>query len=128
LPSYPAPADLDSVREILPPAVDLTPLRDRRVRVTRSDDIFAVTEGSRVWLIVGINRLSAVHRIGGIEIRAAVSSRPGGPLAIGTAETQCLLAVGESVSVGEHVLYLVSRGNGGVTYAIVDRALWQGEA
>jgi hypothetical protein len=121
-----APADLDAVREILPSAVDLSPLRDRRVRVTRSDDVYAITEGRRVWLIVGVNRVTGVHRIDGVEIRAAASTRPGGPLAIGTPEAQCLLRVGESVLLGEHVFYVVSRGANGATYAIVDQALWRG--
>jgi hypothetical protein len=123
-----APATLEAVAEILPPTVNMALLRDRRVRVTRSDDVFAVTEGRRVWLIVGINRVTGVHRINGVEFRAAASNRPGGPLAVGTPETQCLLEVGESVTLGEHVFYVVSRGAAGATYAIVDRALFSGEA
>jgi hypothetical protein len=122
--TFPADGDLDGIREILPPAVDLTPLRDRRVRFTRAEDVFAITEGGRVWLILGIDRVSSVHRVGGLEIRAAASNRPGGPVAIGTREAQCLLQVGESVLVGDHVLYVISRGARGVSYAIVDRALW----
>jgi hypothetical protein len=121
-----ASSSLDDVREILPAAVDLTALRDRRVRITRSDDLFAVSEGRHLWLMVGINRVSGVHRVGGLEIRVAASNRPGGPLAIGTPEAQCLLRVGESITLGDHVFYVVSRGDGGATYAIVDRALWRG--
>jgi hypothetical protein len=121
-----APASLNAVRKILPPAVDLRPLSGRPVRETRSDDVFAITEGRRVWLIVGMNRVSGVHRINGIEFHAAASNRPGGPMTIGTPEAQCLLQVGESVVLGEHVFYVVSRGSAGATYAIVDRALWRG--
>jgi hypothetical protein len=73
-----------------------------------------------------MNRVTGVHRIGGVEIRAAASNRPGGPLSIGTHEAQCLLEVGESVQIGEHIFYVVSRGAAGATYAIVDRALWRG--
>jgi hypothetical protein len=106
--------------------VDLSLLDDRHVRVSRSDGVFAVMEGRRVWLIVGVDRETGVHRIGGLEIRAAASNRPGGPLAIGTPEAQCLLDVGQSVTLGDHVFYVVSRSAAGVTSAIVDRALWRG--
>ena len=117
--------DLRVLRDALPTAVALSQLLDRRVRVTRSENVVTVSEGGHVWVIVGLDQRQAVHQLGKLEVRAAVSQRPGGPLSIGTSATQWLLDVGDHVIVGDYVVYVVARGAGGVSYAIVDRVFWR---
>jgi hypothetical protein len=125
---------LSKLRDVLPPSIDLEPLASRPVRLTRTEEGFAIMEGGRVWLLVAVNRVSSVHHIrvtgrsgdpdAAVEIRAAASSRPGGGLVVGTSASQCLLEIGDSVTLGDLVAVAISRGAVGVTYAIVDRALW----
>jgi hypothetical protein len=118
-------SDLRVLRDALPTAVALSQLLDRRVRVTRSQNVVTAFEGGHVWVIVGIDQTQAVHQLGKLEVRAAVSQRPGGPLSIGTPDTQWLLRVGEHATVGDYVVHVVARGAAGVSYAIVDRVFWR---
>ena len=120
-------SDLRVLCDALPPAVDLSALLDRRVRITRADGAVTVSEGGRVWVVVGINQRIGIHRLPDVEVRAAASQRPGGPIAIGSTALQWLLDVGEHALLGEYVLYVVARGASGVSYAIVDREIWRGE-
>ncbi len=122
-------SDLRVLRDALPTAVTLGNLLDRRVRVTRNGDAVTVSEGGHVWVIVGIElRQAAVHQLGGLEVRAAVSQRQpfgAGLLAIGTRAAQWLLDVGQHAKVGDYVVHVVARGAGGISYAIVDRVFWR---
>lgn len=119
------PGTLQALGNALPSSIDVSSLFERSIRVTQEEGVITLTEGARVWLIVGIDRRTGVHRVGGFEIRAAVSQSPRGSVAIGTPELQWLLDVGESAKIGDFVVCIVSRGpGGGVTYAIVDEDLW----
>ncbi len=119
------PGALRALGELLPRSIAVSDLFERSIRVTNEDGVFTLTEGARVWLLVGVNKQAGVHRLDGLEIRAAASQRPQGPVMIGTPEIQWLLDVGEHAYVGSYVLYVVSRGPSGVTYAIVDEELWR---
>ncbi len=121
-------SDLRVLRDALPTAVALSQLLDRRVRLTRNENVVTASEGGHVWVIVGIEQRQAVHRLGGLEVRAAVSQRPGGPMSIGTRETQWLLDVGDHAIVGDYVVHVVARSAAGVSYAIVDRVFWRSAA
>jgi hypothetical protein len=118
-------SDLRVLRDALPTAVALSQLLDRRVRITRNENVVTASEGGHVWVIVGLDQRQAVHQLGQLEVRAAVSQRPGGPTSIGTRETQWLLDVGQHAVVGDYVVYVVARGAGGVSYAIIDRVFWR---
>jgi hypothetical protein len=119
------PGTLQALGNVLPPSIDVGSLFERSIRVTNEAGVMTLTEGARVWLVVGVDRRVGAHRLGDYVIRAAVSQSPRGSVAIGTPELQWLLDVGESAKVGDFVVCIVSRGpTGGVTYAIVDEDLW----
>jgi hypothetical protein len=70
------------------------------------------------------------HEVGGMQLRAALSQRDGGPIVFGTPELQCVVEVGEHVTVrhtcGEYVMHFVARtAEGDAAYVIVDRRLWR---
>lgn len=126
-------SDLRVLRDALPTAVDLSRLLDRRVRIVRSDGgVVSICEGGHVWVVLALEQQQLLphqpqsHVLGTLEIRAAASQRPGGPLSIGTREAQWLLDVGQHAIIGDYVVHVVARGATGFTYALVDRVFWRG--
>ncbi len=124
---------------VLPPRVDLGPLRGTHVRLALNDE--ASTTGPRAQTLsltdpAGRPLLAARFgpaghslTIGGSRVRAALSQRPDGPMAFGTDRLQYVVQVGQHMHVhdgcGDLVVHFVARtAFDYVAYLIVERSLW----
>jgi hypothetical protein len=101
----------------LPSSIDLRPLLGQTLRVTLLDEFApnAIASqtlcisgiGGRVWLVARFGPVhGVVHTIGTIEVRAALSQRPEGPLVVGTEKLQWLVSPGCHVRLGAAVVGL----------------------
>jgi len=124
---------------VVPPRVDLRPLRGAYVKLTLTDEpasagpraqVLTIADAAgRPLLLARFGRAGQVHAIGKSRVRTAVSQRPGGPMAFGTDKLQYVVHVGDHVRVrepvGEFVLHFVARtAYDYVAYVIVDETLW----
>jgi hypothetical protein len=108
----------------LPRSIDLQPLLGHSLRVTLVEE--APPSGipsqtltlcgalGQVWLIARLGPVrGVVHAIGGVEVHAALSQRPDGPLVVGTRQLQGLAYPGGHVRLpgprGALVFELVAR-------------------
>jgi hypothetical protein len=124
---------------VLPPRVDLRPLRGSYVRLTLSDE--PATGGPRAQTLTladraGQPRLLArfgpagrVCWMGRSRVQAALSQRPHGPMTVGTERLQYVVQVGEHVRMrepaGDFVVQFVARtAFDYVAYVAVEQALW----
>jgi hypothetical protein len=129
------------LRHTLPERIDLRPLLRKHLRVTLrtapqalgpSEQLLTIADRKGTILLLarfGIVQGEA-HVIGETRLVAALSQRPGGPMVFGTRELQCLVRLGEHVTVREGgrdlVMYFLARtAAGSAAYAIVDRSLWR---
>jgi hypothetical protein len=100
----------------LPSSIDLRALLGQTLRVTLVDEVapngtaasqtLSISGASgRVWLVARFGPVrGVVHTIGTIEVRAALSQRPEGPLVVGTEQLQWLVAAGCHVRLGAAAL------------------------
>jgi hypothetical protein len=125
----------------LPEQVDLAPLHGEPVRLALHEE--AMRGGPLAQTLVladgrGRNRLlarfgpaeAAAHSIGLSRLRAALSQRPGGPLAFGTDKLQYVVHAGQQVKMrdasGEFVVRFVGRtAFDYAAYVVAERMLWQ---
>jgi hypothetical protein len=129
-----------SLSYVVPPHIDLGPLRGAYVKVTLTDELAAsgrraqmltlAGEGGRPLLLARFGPAGQVHALGRSRVRTALSQRPGGPLVFGTDKLQYVVHVGEHVRVrdpvGEFVVGFVARtSNDDAAYVIADKALWR---
>lgn len=132
-----------SVFHSLPACISLRPLLGTRVKVALSDEpsvsgpraqtlVLTQLGGrvARVSLVARYGSAGRVHSLGrSLELRTALSQRPGGPMTFGTARLQYVLHVGRHARVaspeGEHVIHFEARtAFDYVAYAIAERSLW----
>jgi hypothetical protein len=124
---------------MLPPRLDLRPLRGRHVRLALSDEASATgpraqtlsltDPAGRPLLVARFGPAGHAHTIGRSRVRAALSQRPDGPMAFGTERLQYVVQVGQHVHVhdgcGDLVVHFVARtAFDYVAYLIVERSLW----
>jgi hypothetical protein len=123
----------------LPEGIDLARLVGVRVRATLTNTpLPSGPKGQLLTLTDCVGRIlmiahygpaeGNVHSLGATEVRAALSQRPNGPIAFGTAELQCLVHVGEHVEIsddrGSWAMQFVARTAAGyAAYVITDRRL-----
>jgi hypothetical protein len=123
----------------LPLAFDLRSLLGQAIRVTLVDEYgpLGVSQtleisraGGEVILVGRFGPVGGiVHRLRGIEVRAALSQRSEGPLVVGTDQLQWLIPVGRHVRVsptgtgGELVVDYIARLAECVAYVIADSRL-----
>jgi len=127
-----------SLSYVVPPHIDLGPLRGAYVKVTLTDELTAAgrraqmltiaDETGRPLLLARFGQAGQVHALGRSRVRIALSQRPGGPLVFGTEKLEYVVHVGEHVRVrepvGEFVVCFVARTmNDDVAYVIADRTL-----
>jgi hypothetical protein len=125
----------------LPDAIDLSPMRGTRARLTLRDEplangpmgqLLTMSDGDgRTRMIACYGAAHAGdHVLGDMHVRVALSQRSGGPVVFGTSQLQCVVHVGEHVEVsdssGSWIMHVVARTAAGyAAYVIVDRALWR---
>jgi hypothetical protein len=128
-----------SLSYVVPPRVDLSPLRGAYVKVALTDELSAgrraqmltiADETGRPLLLAHFGPAGQVHALGRSRVRTALSQRPGGPLIFGTDKLQYVVQVGEHVRVrepaGEFVVCFVARtANDDMAYVIADQTLWR---
>lgn len=125
---------------VLPPRVDLRPLRGTYVKITLSDEPAASGPRAQTLTIAdrhGTPRLLArfgpsgrVCWMGRARVQAALSQRPDGPMTVGTDRIQYVVQVGEHVRMrepaGDFVVHFVARtAFDYVTYVVAEQALWR---
>ena len=137
---------LASVRSVtlshnLPKSIELSRLVGQSLRVTLVDESpFSVGgsqtlsisgAGGRVWLVARFGSARGiVHSIGGIEVHAALSRRPTGPLVVGFGALQWLLYPGCHVRFGDSSSTLVVEHLGrasieSLAYVIAESAIYE---
>jgi hypothetical protein len=127
---------------VLPPRFGFRPLVGTYVKLTLNDEPAASGPRAQMLTIAdpcGKLRLLArfgpaglVHDVGGSRVRAALSQRPDGPMAIGTEQLQYVVHVGEYVRLrapaGDFVAHYMARmAYDYVAYVIADKSLWVSE-
>jgi hypothetical protein len=125
---------------VLPPQVDLSPLKGQDVKLSLSDEPAGIGPRAQMLSIADVEgtlRLFArfgpagrVHSIGKSRVRTALSQRPRGPMAIGTEHLQYVLHVGEHVRMREAgcefiVQFLSRTAYDYVAYVIAEKELWR---
>jgi hypothetical protein len=124
---------------VLPPRIDLRPLRGTHVKLALDDEppgagpraqMLTVADlGGHTRLIARFGQAGRSHALGAMRVRTALSQRPDGPMAFGTDQLQYVVHVGQHVRVrepaGEFVMHFVARTSFDyVAYVIADAALW----
>jgi hypothetical protein len=125
---------------VLPPEIDLTPLRGQDVKLSLSDEpdggapraqmLSIADDAGALRLFARFGPAGKVHSIGRSRVRTALSQRRDGPMAIGTEQLQYVLHVGEHVRMrepsGEFVVHFLARTPYDyVAYVIAEKALWK---
>ncbi len=130
-----------SVLHSIPPSFELGPLLGRRVRVAllhvaAADGALTQTltisgyEGSALVIGHAGEVRGVSHTLGSLHVYAALSQRPGGPMAFGTARVQALVREGNHIRVRDddemYVMHFEARRGKEASYAIGLEDFWQG--
>ncbi len=124
---------------VVPPRIDLRPLRGAYVKITLDDEAAPVGPRAQLLtlsddqgnplLLARFGPAGQTHAIGRSRVRTTLSQRPNGPMAFGTEKLQYLVQIGEHVRMhepaGEFVLHFVARTpHDHVAYVIAQKRLW----
>jgi len=126
----------------LPSSIDLRQLLGHSLRITLVDELTSAGVPSQtltlcgalgqVWLVARLGPVrGVVHAVGGVQVHAALSQRPDGPLVVGTRQLQGLAYPGGHVRLpgprGALVFELVARiSSDTAAYVIVEDAIYAG--
>lgn len=130
-----------TLEHAVPASFELGPLLGRRVRVAIMHATAADGGTSQTLTVSGYDGMALLiahtgevrgvsHVLATVHIYAALSQRPGGPMAFGTAKVQALVREGNHIRVRDddemYVMQFESRRGREATYAIGLEDFWRG--